>query len=84
MKKNKISIELSNAEINRLTNLLFKGTAYDETYYDRRTCTLDEKFRENFCQMIVDGSDKYKGQNIKVTTFNGTLKDADKDYYLFN
>ncbi len=84
MKKNKISIELSNAEINRLTNLLFKGTAYDETYYDRRTCTLDEKFRANFCQMIVNGSDKYKGQNIKVTTFNGTLKDADKDYYLFN
>ncbi len=84
MKKNKITIELSNAEINRLTNLLFKGTAYDETYYDRRTCTLDEKFRETFCQMLVDGSEKYKDKNIKVTTFNGILKDANKDYYLFN
>lgn len=84
MKKNKITLELTNAEINRLTDLLFKGTAYDECYYDRRTCTLDEKFRENFCQMIVDGSDKYKDQNIKVKTYNGRLKDADKDYYLFN
>lgn len=34
--------------------------------------------------MIVDGSDKYKDKNIKVTTFNGTLKVADKDYYLFD
>lgn len=84
MRKNKITIELSNAEINRLTKLLFKGTAYDETYYDRRTCTLDENFREKFCQMLVDGTDKYKDKNIKVKTYNGILKDADKDYYLFN
>lgn len=84
MKKNKILIELSNAEINRLTNILFKGSAYDECYYDKRTCTLDENFIRNFYQMLVDGSDKYKDKNIKVTSFNGILKDADKDYYLFN
>ena len=84
MKKNKITIELSNAEINRLTKLLFKGTAYDETYYDRRTCTLDEKLKDKFYQMLVDGSDKYKDKNIKVYSYNGVLKHVDKDYYLFN
>lgn len=84
MKKNKITLKLSNAEINRLTNLLSKGTAYDECYYDRRTCTLDEKFKEKFCQMLVDSTETYKDKNIKVYSYNGILKDADKDYYLFN
>ena len=35
MKKNKITLELTNAEVNRLTRLIFKGTAYNECYYDR-------------------------------------------------
>lgn len=83
MKKNKIILELSNAEVNRLTKLIFKGTAYNACYYDRRTRTLDEKFKDMIYQMIVDGSEKYKNRNIKVYSFNGELREYEKEYRLF-
>lgn len=82
-KKNKITLELSNAEVNRLTKLIFKGTAYNSCYYDRRTCTLDEKFKDMIYQMIVDGSEKYKDKNINAGSFNGELREYEKGYILF-
>ena len=83
MKKNKITLELTNAEVNRLTRLIFKGTEYIECYYDRRTCTLDEKFKDMIYQMIVDGSEKYKDKNLKVGSFNGELREYENGYKLF-
>lgn len=83
MKKNKIALELTNAEVNRLTRLIFKGTAYNECYYDRRTCTLDEKFKDMIYQMIVDGSEKYKDKKLKVGSFNGELREYENGYKLF-
>lgn len=34
-------------------------------------------------QMIVDGSEKYKDRNIKVSSFNGELREYGNGYKLF-
>lgn len=83
MKKHKIILELTNNEINRLTSIMFKGTCYNETYYDKRTCNMDEKFVQMFNQMLVDGSEKYSGKGIYVDTFNGRLINYKSGNYLF-
>lgn len=83
MKKNKITLELSNSEINRLTSIMFKGLSYDDAYYDRRTCNMDEKFVSKFNQILVDGSEKYSGKEIQVGSFNGKLIDSKNRNHLF-
>ncbi len=78
----KISLELTKSEIRRLSELMFKGTCYDDMYYERRIINLDENLREKVCDQLVNNSERYSGQNIKVTTFNGQLID-DNRFYLW-
>lgn len=74
-KTHRITLELTKAEIRKLSELMFKGVCYDDAYYDRRTTNFDENLREKICDQLVNNSDRYAGQNISVTTFNGKLTD---------
>ena len=72
-KENTITLKLTNREVRRLVELLYKGNSYNGCFCSDTMGKKDWEFTSKIQQMLVDGSDKYKDKNIKVHVFNGRL-----------